>query len=107
MDNDQSNLDIAFVAGNNTRIRTGCSGQSNNKAILCLALKHLNLEFRYAARKKELIIDSLIVCVEVMQFNGEFPYHCDASVLYRSCRNSSSNVRSYREPLAYALEDQE
>jgi len=35
MDNDGSNPDIASVVGNNVRIRTDCSGQSNNNVILC------------------------------------------------------------------------
>ena len=35
MDNDGSDLDIAIVVGNNIRIRAECSGQSNNKVILC------------------------------------------------------------------------
>ena len=38
MDSDGSNLDIAIVVGNNIRIQTECSGQSNNKVILCLAI---------------------------------------------------------------------
>jgi len=38
MDNDESNLDIAIVVVNNIRIRSECSGQSNNKVILCLAI---------------------------------------------------------------------
>ena len=44
MDSDGSNLDIAIVVGNNIRIRTECSDQSNNKVILLLAMEHLNLE---------------------------------------------------------------
>ncbi len=38
MDNDDSDLDIAIVVGNNIGTRTECSGQSNNKVILCLAI---------------------------------------------------------------------
>ena len=34
MDNDGSHPDIASVVGNKIRIRTDCSGQSNNKVIL-------------------------------------------------------------------------
>ena len=38
MDSDDSDPDIATVTGNNIRIWTECSGQSNNKVILCLAI---------------------------------------------------------------------
>ena len=53
MDNDDSNLDIAIIVGNDIRIRTECSGRSNDKVMLCLAIQHLKLELRYAAGKKE------------------------------------------------------
>ena len=35
MDSNGPNPDIAIVVGNNIRIRTECSGESNNKVILC------------------------------------------------------------------------
>jgi hypothetical protein len=35
MDDDDSDLDIAIVVGNNIGVRTECSGRSNNKVILC------------------------------------------------------------------------
>jgi hypothetical protein len=35
MDSEGSNPDIAIVVGNKIRIRTGCSGRSNNRVILC------------------------------------------------------------------------
>ena len=38
MDGDGPNLDIAIVVGNDIRIGTECSGQSNNKVILCLTI---------------------------------------------------------------------
>lgn len=35
MDNDDSDLDIAIVVGNNIGVRTECSGRSNDEVILC------------------------------------------------------------------------
>ena len=46
-------IDIAIVVGNKIRIRTDCSGQSNNKVLLCLTIYQIDRQVRYAARKKE------------------------------------------------------
>ena len=38
MDSDGSDLDIAMVVGNNIGMRTECSGQSNDRVMLCLII---------------------------------------------------------------------
>lgn len=38
MDDDDSDLDMAIGVGNNIRIRTECSDQSNNKVLLYVAI---------------------------------------------------------------------
>jgi hypothetical protein len=53
MDNDDSDLDIAIVLGNNIGIRTECSGQSNDKVILCLVSSYITPQPGDPLRRQE------------------------------------------------------